>query len=141
MFSDPIVVQSVRTSTTAQVSLARIDTDEGASKYALNHGAGAFSRAAISHQTTKENGPVIPTDRHAVRFDLEKADPATGKPIRAFAQFTLGVPRSQFTMAEAQDVAFRLLNFILGNNPGQFIDSAAYSTLATNIQRLQNGEV
>lgn len=140
MFSDPIILQSDYSSSTSNAQLARVDTDDGKASYSLNNGSGTFQRGTIAHTVSKENGPIVLTDRHQVRFDHEKVDPSTGKPIRAFAQIVIGAPRSQFTNAEITLLVYRLVNFMSGRQTS-WLTTQVEAGFQTTTLRLLNGEV
>ena len=94
----------------------------------------------IAHQGSNENGS-IPTQRSNVRNTHLKTVTGVAKPVQAYAQLTLSIPRDHFSLADVERIVSELVNFAFqAESSATALSNVSPDSSLTAVARLYAGE-
>jgi hypothetical protein len=139
MFDLSLFLPSHDDDTTLSVALIDGPTNQKTKRSGSNEGV-PFE-LTIGHQPSNEN-PGFPTQRSVVRLSTTKVDTETSKPVTAYAQVILSIPKDNFAPADISALMGRLIGFLMGAGASSLSPDSFNPTNSINtvINRLYAGE-
>lgn len=123
------------------VTMRTVSEGEGTAKRKADLDSNTKIRQSISHSQSKENAPYV-TDRTSIRFDEDRNDVVTGKPVTMSAYLVTALPQGgTFTEDDAVALACSLALFILAGARGTGSSPRVYDAeLGDTLKRILAGE-
>lgn len=100
-------------------------------------GAAGKLQFSIAHTESKEN-PGFVTQRSNVRIESVIDVPESDKSVKAYVQFTSSVPKDLMTTVQLQELAARLVNFLMSGDASP--DNSVQMNELNAVPRLFAGE-
>jgi hypothetical protein len=126
--------------TLAEVTPTTVSLVDGpTNRKTLRSSADDTIQLSIAHTESNEN-PGIVTSRSNIRISLTKEVEETGKTVTGYAQFTLSLPKTQFTVANARELACALMTVLISGENTEAEAPIVVPNSFVGVSRIYAGE-